>query len=71
MLKHGTKSKIRNVMLVSLLLLAGCVSVSQNAICDSLMAESDDLTVALLIDGGPLSQEAGVALISGLDGACL
>jgi hypothetical protein len=30
----------------------------------------DALNTALIIDGGPRSQEAGVAVISGFDGAC-
>ena len=57
-------------MLLSLLLVSGCATVSQTAICDELDDDIDALNVALIEDGGPRSQEAGVAVISGFDGAC-
>lgn len=57
-------------MLLSLMLVAGCASVNQTAICDELDDDIDALNVALIEDGGPRSQEAGVAVISGFDGAC-
>ena len=44
--------------------------MSKTAICSDLADETDALTLALVDDGGPKSQAAGVALISGLDGAC-
>ena len=57
-------------MLLSLLLVSGCTTVSQTAICDELDDDIDALNVALIEDGGPRSQQAGVAVISGFDGAC-
>ncbi len=57
-------------MLLVLMLMSGCVTVSTNAICDGLVSDVDALTVALAVDGGPQAQAAGVRLISGFDGAC-
>lgn len=54
-----------------IILVSGCAEViSQTGICDELGDDIDRLTSALVTDGGPKSQEAGVAVISGFDGAC-
>ena len=55
-------------------LTSGCASVwpiaSPNALCEGTVAERDELTVALLTDGGDQSVVAGERLIARLDAGC-
>lgn len=49
---------------------AGCATVQTSAICDATAKSRDDLTVALLDDGGPKSMQAGANLIGQIDAGC-
>ena len=64
-----TLTALKLVPLV-LILLSGCGTVNNDAICRELVGDIDAHTSALITDGGPLSQSTGVQLIAGLDGAC-
>ncbi len=56
--------------MIPLLLVTGCVSVSETAICDGTERLRDAHTEALLADGGPQSQVTGARLLSALDAGC-
>ena len=58
------------LMIMLMLLAAGCSNVNATAICDGTSAARDRLTVALLKDGGPGSLNAGAALLAQLDAGC-
>ena len=49
---------------------SGCATVQTDAICDATIESRDDLTVALIEDGGPKSMRAGAALIGQIDAGC-
>lgn len=57
---------------LTMLLLAGCAStqVSQTAICDATGASRRALADALLTDGGPRSQRAGLLLLDQMAAGC-
>jgi hypothetical protein len=57
-------------LMTATMLLAGCVSVQINGVCDGTIASRDVLNQALLDDGGPRSQVAGAILIQQLDLGC-
>lgn len=57
-------------MLPLMTLNAGCATVQTSAICDATANSRDDLTVALLDDGGPKSMQAGANLIGQIDAGC-
>ena len=53
-----------------MLLVSGCVSGNQAAICDGTVSLRDTHADALLVDGGPESLVSGAALLAGIDAAC-
>ena len=52
------------------LLLSGCVTASQPALCSATANDRDALAASLAADGGPRSLVAGQRLISKLDAGC-
>lgn len=62
----------RLMILTTLLSLAACAStqVSQTAICDATGASRRALADALLSDGGPRSQRAGLLLLDQMAAGC-
>lgn len=49
----------------------GCaIGLNDSAICAGTARPSDNLQVALVADGGPLSQHAGRVLLQTLDAGC-
>ena len=62
---------MRLIILSLTLLISGCATVPQSAICAGTERERDALNVALLADGGPQSLVAGANLIAKLDAGCL
>ena len=61
---------LRTSLIALTLLLTGCVSASDPAICAGTERDRDRLTDALLIDGGPESRAAGATLIARMDAGC-
>lgn len=57
---------------LTLMLLAGCAStqVSQTAICDATGTSRRSLADALIEDGGPRSQRAGLLLLDQMAAGC-
>lgn len=53
-----------------MLLVSGCVTVNQTAICDGTRALRSAHTDALLVDGGDRSVVTGAALVAALDAGC-
>lgn len=51
-------------------LVSGCKTELTRAICDATVKSRDSLTVALLVDGGPKSKDAGAELIGQIDAGC-
>lgn len=65
---------MRAMMLTALLTMmcvAGCAATpSDSAICDGSAASRKALAAALVEDGGPLSQRAGLRLLDQISAAC-
>ena len=56
--------------MIPALLVAGCVSVSERAICDGSQAAREAHAAALVEDGGDASVVTGARLIAMLDAGC-
>ena len=61
---------MRKLLLTLPLLVTGCMSASQPAICTATANDRDALASALQMDGGDLSVVAGQHLIAKLDAGC-
>jgi hypothetical protein len=69
--KHASASIARGTLLTLPLLVSGCLSVSQAAICDGTTHLRDAHVGALLADAGPQSLQTGAALVAALDTGCI